>query len=663
MMYITKSVKFLIFPLMLHFSVQAQKKIELKSPDGNLIYTFQLNAKTPWYKVVYKGIPLIENSPLGFSFEATGEFGKNLTVKKPRFSAVKESYDLVVGKTKTVQDDHRQVIIPLIEQNGAKRQINLIVRAFNDGIAFRYEFPEQSQWKSYVMLEEESSFNIAKNPTVHTLFWDTFSNSHEGLYATLPYDKILGNKMMDLPALFEYPNHIFMAITEANLRDYAGMYLKKSANGSLKTQLSPLPGQTEKKVKAVLPHKTPWRVMMIGDKLGVLMESNILTSLNEPSKIKDVSWIKPGKTTFHWWNGDITPDTTFAPGINFETNKYYIDFAARNNIEYHAVIGYGGFAWYKSDAAGYSVVGPHTDVTQTVPSLNMDQLRDYAKQKGVSIDVWVNWKAIYPKLEEAFSQFQKWGIKGMMVDFMDRDDQEMVNIQEEILKKAAEHELYIQFHGSFKPTGLHRTYPNEFTREGTYNYEQNKWLEKPITAEHDLNIVFIRMLAGASDYHLGGFRAVPLADFKPQHTRPLMGGTRCHMLAMYVVLESYLQMVADYPAAYEGEQGFEFIQKMPTVWDEVKVLSAELGKYVTIARRKGTSWYVGSINNSDARTIEIPMKFLSEGHFEATSYEDAVDANLHPNKLIKKIESVDKRTVLKVNLAAGGGNAIQLIRQ
>ncbi len=658
-----KSVKFLLVLLLAHLSSIAQKKIELKSPNGNLVYTFQITQKAAFYKVAYKGELLIDNSTIGFSFEESGDFEENLVMLKPHFAEVTETYDLVVGKTKTVVDHHREVTIPLIDRRGKKRQINLIVRAFNDGIAFRYEFPKQDEWKSYVMLEERSSFNIAKNPTVHTLFWDTFSNSHEGLYETLPYNKIQGDKMMDLPALFEYPNKIFMAVTEANLRNYAGMYLKRQADGTLTSQLSPLPGQMKEKVRATLPHQTPWRVMLISNRLGGLMESNILTNLNEPNKLKEVSWIKPGKTTFHWWNGDITPDTTFAPGINFETNKYYIDFAARNNIEYNAVIGYGGFAWYKSDAAGYSVVGPHTDVTQTVPSLDMDQLRDYAKQKGVNIDVWVNWKAIYPKLEEAFTQFQKWGIKGMMVDFMDRDDQEMVNIQEEILKKAAEHQLYIQFHGSFKPTGLHRTYPNEFTREGTYNYEQNKWLKKPITAEHDLNIVLIRMLAGASDYHLGGFRAVPLDNFKTQFTRPLMGGTRCHMLAMYVVLESYLQMVADYPSAYEGQPGFEFLKEVPTVWDEIKVVSAELGNYVTIARRKGNTWYVGSINNSTARTIEIPMGFLTNGKYKAILYSDAADVDKNPNNLVKKSLSVSGADVLKVDLAAGGGQVMQLTKE
>ena len=350
------------------------------------------------------------------------------------------------------------------------------------------------------------------------------------------------------------------------------------------------------------------------------------------------------------------------PGVNFETNKYYIDFAARNNIDYHAVIGYGGFAWYTSDAAGYGVVGPNTDVTQPVASLDMQKVCDYAKTKGVDINVWVNWKAIYPDLEKNFAQFEKWGVKGMMVDFMDRDDQEMVNIQEEILRKAAEHHLYIQFHGSFKPTGLHRTYPNEFTREGTHNYEQNKWSEKPLSPEHDLNIVFTRMLAGASDYHLGGFRAVPENEFKSQYTRPLMGGTRCHMLAMYVVLESYLNMVADYPDAYIGEPDFDFLKKVPTVWDETVVPNAEVGQYVTIARRNGINWYMGSLNNSEPRTIEIPLNFLSEGSYEAYIYSDAPDVLENPNHLVKTTRIVTKRDTLKVELAGGGGQAIQFVK-
>ncbi|MGN6534088.1 MAG: glycoside hydrolase family 97 catalytic domain-containing protein, partial [Ginsengibacter sp.] len=355
--------------------------------------------------------------------------------------------------------------------------------------------------------------------------------------------------------------------------------------------------------------------------------------------------------------------TTIAPGVNFGTCKYYIDFAARNHIEYSSVIGYGGFAWYKSDATGYEEVGPNTDVTQAVPSLNMQQVCDYAKEKGVGIHLWVNWKAIYPNLEKAFTQFEKWGVKGMMVDFLNRDDQEMVKIQEEILKKAAEHHLFIQFHGAYKPTGLSRTYPNQFTREGALNYEYNKWRTEGLSPNHDLDIVFTRLLAGETDYHLGGFRAVPPSKFKTQYTRPLMIGTRCHMLGMYVVLESYLSMVADYPAAYEGQPGFEFLQEVPTVWDETRVPAAEVGKYVTIARRKGNDWYIGSINNTEARTIKVPLSFLPSGNYTAELYSDAADVAEAPNHLIKQVITANNAEVITIKLAAGGGAAMRLIKQ
>ncbi len=642
--------------------VFAQKNIQLKSPDGNIVFSFKLTEKAPVYQVEYKGRKLIDDSKLSFSFKENGDFETNLKMLKPQFKNVDEMYDLVVGKTKTVRDQHKEVIIPLIESDGGKRQINLIVRAFNDGLAFRYEFPKQENWKSYTMTDENSTFNIMENPMVCTLLFKDSHNTHEDLYHKLHLNEIKEDTLMDLPALFEFPEKIYMAITEADLRNYAGMYLMKH-NGILKSELSPLPDQTEIKVKATLPHHTPWRVMMISDRAGALVESNILTSLCEPTQIKDLSWLKPGKTTFHWWNGDITPDTTFAPGINFETCKYYIDFAARNHIEYSSVIGYGGFAWYKSNSPWYGALGTITDVTQTAPTLDMQQVCDYAKQQGVGIHVWVNWKAIYPDLERSFAQFEKWGIKGMMVDFLDRDDQEMVNIQEEILKKAAEHKMFIQFHGAYKPTGLSRTYPNEFTREGTLNYEVNKWRPEGLSPDHDLDIVFTRLLAGATDYHLGGFRAVPPSKFKTQYTRPLMIGTRCHMLAMYVVLESYLSMVADYPAAYEGQPGFEFIKNVPTVWDETHVPDAEVGRYVTIARRKGTDWYVGTINSTEARTIQVPLSFLPEGNYTAEIYADALDDAENPNDLTKTTKTVTNKETLTLNMASGGGQAMRIVKQ
>jgi len=527
-------------------------------------------------------------------------------------------------------------------------------------LAFRYEFPDTEKQHEFILTDEISTFNFPAATNVHTLFLPNYTSSHEGLYHSLPLDKVPEDTLMDMPALFETPDHIFTAITEANLLNYAGMYLSKE-HGVLRSKLSPLPGQTKIKVKASLPHHSPWRVMMISDRIGALIESNIITNLAEPCKLTDSGWLKPGKTTFPWWNGNVVPDTINAPGNNFVTNKYYIDFCARNHLEYHSVVEYGLHEWYTNDGAGF-VPGPNADVTKPVPGLDMQQICDYAKQQGVGIRVWVYWSALYKKLDAAFTQFEKWGIKGMMVDFLDRDDQEMVNIQTEILEKAAAHHLHIQFHGAYKPTGLNRTYPNEFTREGTMNYEVNKW-DKRITPDEDINIPFTRMLAGSTDYHLGGFRAVPDSLFIVNYTRPLMLGTRCHMLAMYVVLENYLGMVCDYPQAYEGQAGFDFIKEVPTVWNATKVLDAKLGEYICIARKHNEDWYVGAITNHDARKINLDLSFLDNGNYRAEIYSDADDTNVHPNGLLKQSINVKKTDTIILSLASGGGTAIRLIKE
>lgn len=656
--------KKLIVPLFLLLSanVFGQKMLVLKSPNAALVFQFTHTQTAPLYSISYKNKILVEQSELGFDFKATGRFGTNLKVSKAKFSKGVEAYELPIGKTRQVNMPYQQVVIPLVENLPKGRIINLIVRAFNDGIVFRYEFPKQDNWASYEMLNENTSFHIVGNPKMRSLSFNNTHNSHEGLYEKTYLDDFNTKKLIDLPVLFEFSDNKYMAITEANLRDYAGMYLQKD-KGKLRTFLSPLPNQDEIKVKANLAHQSPWRVFMISDRIGALIESNILTSLNEPSKIEDVSWLKPGKTSFHWWNGDVVPDTSFVPGANFETNKYYIDFCARHHIEYHSVIGYGGFAWYPNDWKDYGHQGTYADVTKTIPSLDMQKICDYAKSKGVAIHVWVNWKALYPQLEAAFTQFEKWGIKGMMVDFLDRDDQEMVNIQEEILQRAAAHKLFIQFHGAYKPTGLNRTYPNEFTREGTYNYEQNKWRKVGISPEHDLDIAFTRLLAGATDYHLGGFRAVKPEHFKTHYVRPMMIATRTHMLAMYVIMESYLTMVADYPDAYEGQPGFDFLEHVPTVWNETKVLSAAVGEYLTIARRHNDDWHVGTINNSIKREIDFDLSFLPAGNYEAEIYEDIIDAMANPNALTKTVKIVTNKDKIHVALQAGGGQAIRLVKQ
>jgi len=635
-------------------NLMAGTDVRVSSPDDRIVFSLSELNGIPVYSVVFDKKVLIENSSLKLVLD--GMLKQDFISDAPVYKEVIETYKLVVGKTGVVKNHYRQAIIPFRDRLNNDFRINIEVRVFNDGLAFRYSFPKQQLHSSITVLEERTEFRFTTNPVVKALLLPGFTTSHEGLYNTASLNAIKEDTLMDIPALFQFPGGIFMAITEAALLDYAGMYLVKH-DGRLYSRLSPWPGQNDIKVKAKLPHVSPWRVLLISDRPGTLIESNIITSLNAPSAIKDASWLKPGTTTFPWWNGTVIPDS-IKGGNNFETNKYYIDFCAANHIRYHSVVEYGGHEWYTNDGEGYQP-GPNVDITKPVDGLDMKRICDYGKKKGVGIRVWTHWKALYPKLDTAFALFEKWGLSGMMVDFMDRDDQEMVNIQTEILQKAAKHHLHIQFHGAYKPTGLHRTYPNELTREGAMNYEYDKW-DTIITPDADLNIVFTRMLAGPTDYHLGGFRALPVSKFVFQNIRPYVMGTRCHMLAMYIVLENYLPMVADYPDAYIGQPGFEVVKQIPGTWDETRVVAAAVDQFVSIARREKEKWFIGTITNRDAREISLDFSFLPAGKYTAEIYSDAPDANENANHLVRQVKEIDKHSNLKLNLAQGGGNVIIL---
>lgn len=639
-------------------AVSAQQNISVSSPDGKLKFLLKITPETVSYEVNYKKQLLVENSLLGFSFD-NGEFGSNLKTGKVRRKSIDETYELVVGKVSSARNHCNEMIVPLQEKEAPGRLINLVVRAFNDGVAFRYEFPEQEGWNSYVMYDEKTQFRLNGNPMALLMYLPGYINTHEGVYTHTEYDKIAKKRLIEMPVTLEFDNGIYMSITEAAVRNYAGMYLVKEKNG-FAGKLSPRLGQEKIKVEInEFPHRTPWRVLSVADRVGGLLETNILTSLNEPCKIGDTSWIKPCRTTFTWWNGNVVPDSTFSPGNNFETNKYYIDFAARNGLDAHGIYGYAETPWYYDDNFNFGWAGPNADITRPIPCLNMPRIVEYAKSKGVGIHLWVHWRPLYDKLEEAFALYEKWGVKGLMVDFLDRDDQEMIRIQEEILQAAARHRLFIQFHGSSKPSGLTRTYPNEFTREGTLNYEVCKW-DTLVNADHDISVPFTRLLAGPTDYHLGGFRALPRSEFKIQYVNPYVMSTRCHMMAMYVVLENHLTSLCDTPMAYEGQPGFEVLRTVPGTWDEMHVPLAEFNKYVTVARRNGTDWWVGTLNDGTARTLNLKLDFLGEGEYRAEIYTDAPDAEKNPNHLSKEIRTVTRKDKIELPLAVDGGAVLRI---
>jgi alpha-glucosidase len=643
----------------LNIFAYAHSSQKLVSPDSKILYVFEIRNGEPGYSVSYQGRVLIDFSTVNLIFRNDAGLSGIRLIKSSRMDSV-ESYSLVTGRSDVVNDHYRQLTLYLKETKAPQRELIIEVRVFDDGVAFRYSFPKFNNDSLYI-LKELSGFRISGNPMVHALVLPGYHNSHEGLYLHRHYSDLPEDSLMDMPMLFEYSDSLYMAITEAALLDYAGMYLTKTKSG-LVSNLSPLPLRSSFAVISSLPHESPWRVILISNRPGRFLETNIITDLAPPDRIMDLSWIKPGKTTFPWWNGNVTADTLNAPGNNFVTQQYYIDFCARNKIEYHSVVEYGLHQWYQDDGISF-MPGPNSNVLKPVPGLDMKQVCDYAHSKGVGVRVWVHWWALYPKLDSAFTVFEHWGLSGLMVDFMDRDDQEMVNIQTEILQKAAMHHLHIQFHGAYKPTGLSRTYPNEFTREGTLNYEHDKWNPAGVSPDHDLDIVFTRLIAGSTDYHLGGFRAATPEKFRAQYTRPLVLGTRSHMLAMYVVLENANAMVCDYPEAYENQPGFDFIQNVPTTWDKTFVVDAIPDQYLIIARKKAGTWWLGGIIGTESRALRIPFVFLTEGNWRANIYQDDLKLPFNPNSILMKSITVTHSTVIEIPIAAGGGFTMKLERQ
>ena len=490
---------------------------------------------------------------------------------------------------------------------------------------------------------------------------ESFTTSHETLYEKKNCADIPVRQLMDCPLLLQWPNGPAAAITEARVRDFAGMYLERSSekHQSLQVRLSPL-HQAEGEetndgcVFGKTPVESPWRVVLLSDKAGELLESNLLLCLNDAPKY-DYSWAKPGKSTFHWWYGDFEDDHE-SPNER-ETyvarHKKYIDFCAENNIAYHSISG-DGFAWYKQSRIDYGTAAPDADCRVARPELGLPEIFAYAKQRGVGIRLWVHWKALDMHLEEAMSIYESWGVKGLMVDFLDRDDQEMLAYVDRMLDSAARHKIHIQVHGSSKYSGEQRTFPNLFNREGVLNLEYSKW-SKLCTPAHSVNVAYTRALAGPVDFHLGGLRCVTREKFKPIDRAPNVMGTRCHHFALYVVYENPMPMVADGPHVYEGLKGFAFIRDVPTTWDETKFVVGEAGEYIVVARRSGENWYLAGITNWTRREVRVPLDFLGDGSYEANSWLDGTNADQDPNEVRAQRNVVSNVDHLEVKMATGGG--------
>ncbi len=455
---------------------------------------------------------------------------------------------------------------------------------------------------------------------------------------------------MGLPLLAELPGVAWVGITEAYIENYAGMYLQRNTRDALvlASKLSPSLEDKGLAVRTAAPMQSPWRVILIGSEPGRLIESNIVTNLNPPSQIADTSWIKPGKTAWDWWSGSYAEGVSFKPGMNTATMEHYVDFCSQTGLPYMLVD--AGWA-----ANGTGPNWSRADLTRTVAAIDMPAILEHAKAKNVRIWLWAHWSDVQRQMDEAFPLFEKWGVAGVKIDFMNRDDQWMVDFYHRVVKLAAEHHLMIDFHGAYKPDGIRRTWPNLITREGVMGAEYNKWSGR-VTPEHNVTLPFTRMLAGPLDYTPGGFNNVTPAEFEPRNLQPMVMTTRAHQLALYVILETGLQMLADYPEIYKGQKELDFLRAVPVVWNETHVITGRPGEYVTIARRNGREWYVGSITGSHAKELEIPLEFLGKGEFIAEIYSDGSG----PKQTVEEEKPVTASTVLHVKMAPAGGQAIRI---
>jgi len=629
----------------------AQSSYDLKSPDNRIEVRIRTSGQLR-YDVLLRGNALLENATLSLDVEH-----KKLGVQPKVTSAKPRSYDQVVEpvvrqKFAKIRDHYNELRLTM---DGGYA---VVFRAYNEGGAYCFEttLPDK-QVKVYA---EDADFNFPSNDVVYYPQEDTFYSHNERKYLPQKLSEIAPMFIATLPAVVDVGNGAKLAIAESDLSDYPGLWLRGGApQFALHATFPPYPlkeQQTSDRDNKVVEaadyiavtsgtRTFPWRVLGIADHDGDLITNQLVYLLESPSKVQDTSWIKPGKVSWDWWNDWNIDGVDFHAGINTRTYEYYVDFAAKYGLPY-IILDDG---WYKLG-----------DLLTVTPDLNMEELVSYARQKNVGLILWASWKTLDDQLIPALDQFEKWGIKGIKVDFMQRSDQIMINYFDRVCREAAKRHMLVDFHGDQKPATMTRTWPNLINTEGVRGMEWSKWSWESEPA-HNVSLPFTRMFLGPLDFTPGAMRNATKQTFAPIMSQPMAMGTRCQQLAMYVIYEAPLQMLSDSPSNYMREpEAMQFLSVVPTVWDETRVLDAKMSEYVLLARRNGSDWYVGAMTNWTPRDLEVDFAFLPDGSFTLDSYEDGVNADRNASDYKKATRQVNKSTKLKIHLAPGGGWAARV---
>ncbi|MEA9860533.1 glycoside hydrolase family 97 protein [Xanthomonas campestris pv. raphani] len=624
--------------------------LRVQSPDARTQVEFTLSkGGIPTYRVLYRNKVVLDDAPLGLDLGRNNKLGHGMTVQGSSSEDHDSRVTLTVGKTRQARDHYRQLRVQLVD--AAQHRLEIELRAYDDGVALRYVLPKAGKLE---IRNELTSFAFPRDYPCWTLNLGRFGTSHEGEYDAIAASKLRPHNLLELPLVCQTDAQgTTLAIGEANLRDYAGLYLTGRADGGLgvSAKLSPRLDQPALAVSIDARGRdfaTPWRVIMLGDTPASLIDSNLIALLNPPPAF-DASWVRPGKSAWDWWSGSLASGVA-QPGMNTATIQRYIDHAHQLKLEYMLI----DDGWYHG-STGDGQYNSDADIRSPVEQLDLPGLVTYGRQRGVGLWLWAHWRALDAHMDEALAWYQQLGIKGIKVDFMDRDDQQMVDFYHRLLAKAAEHKLLVDLHGAYHPTGLTRTYPNYLTQEGVLGAEYNKWTTR-ITATHNLTLPFTRMLLGPMDYTPGGFRNVRPAAFRPQHIAPQVMTTRAQQLAMYVVYESPFAVVSDSPEQYENVPAAQFLRDVPASWDETRAIEGAIGEHIVLARRSGKDWYVGAMTNEQARTLQVPLTFLDKGTWTATIYADGAA----PTEVNIETRKLTRNDSLQLQLAASGGAAIRL---
>ncbi len=640
---------FLFFAILLWTQLIFAQTYQLNSPDNKILLEINVQNGLNW-KLFYEEKPVITDAKIAL-FDKNPFPDKN---GKPTKKYRKNVHELVNAqvpvKFKRLKTTYNSLILTYKNKSAVE------FRLYNEGLAYRYKM----NFKGNVQIDNETlKFSMPEGSTAFFPEEESMISHYERMYLDTVLSAIEKGKFASLPVLFKSPEGVNLLFTEADLHDYAGMFLEIAGKNTLQAKFPKVPLKIEVNTRKgadrneIITEEAgyiaqtsgkrnlPWRVFIVSKQDKDLLKTQMVYNLSRKNVSGDFSWVKPGKVAWDWWNFLNITGVDFKSGINTETYKYYINFASDFGLDY-IIMDEG---WSKTT----------TNLLETNPEINMPELMAYARKKKVGIILWVLWKPLNENMEQVLDTFAAWGAKGVKVDFMQRSDQLMVNFYERTAREAAKRHLLVDFHGAFKPSGLRAEFPNVLSYEGVKGLENDKWSDW-ITPKHDCTIPFIRMAAGPMDYTPGAMSNAHLKNFKISWERPMSQGTRAHQIAMYVLYESPLQMLADNPSAYKKEQECtSFIAKIPTVWDETIPLDAKIAEYLVVARRNGKIWYIGALGDEKEHEFTLDLSFLPVGKYQMEFIADGINADKNAEDYKHDIKLVEQGDKINIKLASGGG--------